>query len=277
MTDFCFGRGATMVTKPENSRRSGIAPSGAIPPYQRIKQEVTRLITSGHLAEGDRVPSDNELAASFQVSRLTAHRALRELAQERLVQRVHGVGTFVALQRETSSADKIYNIADEVRSSGRVLSAIVSRLGSVAASAAIAAEMAVRDGSALFHSAIVYRADGVPVQLEDRFVAPAFAPAYLAQDFGTQSTTDYLQSIAPADEAEQVIEASVPDATTRGLLKMAKGEACLTVIRKTWVAGRITTYTRFVHPGSRRRLISRMSRTSEAGPGRTSFFTLTES
>lgn len=264
------------MTQSGDNRRGGTASSGAVAPYRRIKQEVTRLIASGNLAGGDRVPSDNELAASFQVSRLTAHRALRELAQEGLVQRVHGVGTFVSLHRETSSAAKIYNIADEIRASGRALSAIVSRLGPVAASAAIAAEMAVRNGASLSHSVIVYRADDVPVQLEDRFVAPWFAPLYLDQDFGTRSTTDYLQSIAPADEAEQLIEASVPDATTRRLLTMAGGEACLTVIRKTWVAGRVTTYTRFVHPGSRRRLISRTSSASNAGLEQAPVFTLTE-
>lgn len=264
------------MTQSHDDRRQG-APAGAVPPYQRIKREVARLISAGELAEGDRVPGDNELAARFGVSRLTAHRALRELAQEGLVQRVHGVGTFVSVRRETSSAARIYNIADEVRSSGKALSALVSHLGPAAASAPVAAEMGLRDGAPLFHSAIVYRADGVPVQLEDRFVMPFFAPLYLDQDFGLQSTTDYLQSIAPADEAEQVIEAAVPDAGTRNLLKIAKGEACLVVVRKTWVGGRITTYTRFVHPGSRRRLVSRISRQAPGAPDLGAFFELVES
>lgn len=234
-----------------------------MPPYKRIKQDVARRIHNGQLAAGDRVPSDNELAGTFQVSRLTAHRALRELAQEGLVQRVHGVGTFVSTQRETSATDKIYNIAEEVRSAGKALSAVVKHLGSVAASAVTADEMDLREGECLFHSTILYCADGVPLQIEDRFVMPAFAPHYLRQDFTAASTTDYLQSIASADEAEQVIEAISPDVETRNFLKIAKGEPCLVVIRKTWVAGRITTYTRFIHPGSRRRLISRMSRAAE--------------
>lgn len=247
-----------------------------LPPYRRIKQEVARWIAVGELAVGARVPSDNELAQTFQVSRLTAHRALRELAQEGLVQRVHGVGTFVSAPRETSPAAKIYNIAEEVRSAGKVFSALVVHLGAVAPAPAIAGEMAIDDGRFLFHSAVVYCSDGMPVQLEDRHVMPDFAPHYLEQNFGAASTTDYLQSIAPADRAEQVIEASAPDAAVRGHLKLAKGEPCLTVTRKTWVGERITTFTRFVHPGSRRRLVSRISQRS-SGPDSSSFFRLIES
>lgn len=93
--------------------------NGAAPPYRRIKQHVTPLILSGQLASGDRVPSENELAATFQVVRLTAHRALRELAREGLLQCVHGLGTFVSAQRETAPASTIYNIADVVRSEGK--------------------------------------------------------------------------------------------------------------------------------------------------------------
>lgn len=262
--------------KPPKESPLGRLFPGPVPPYKKIKQDVTRMITSGQLVSGQRVPSDNELAASFQVSRLTAHRALRELAQEGLVQRVHGVGTFVAAPRETSAATRIYNIADEVRSTGKSFRSVVGYLGSVPVSAVIAAEMGIHEGERLFYSSVIYSSEGVPAQLEDRYVMPDFAPDYLGQDFTAASTTDYLQSIAPADEAEQVIEAIVPDAKTRRLLEVTNREACLLVIRKTWVARRITTYTRFVHPGSRRRLITRMSRRSEQGSDGGSLFGLIE-
>ncbi|WP_375458593.1 UTRA domain-containing protein [uncultured Enterovirga sp.] len=153
----------------------------------------------------------------------------------------------------------------------------VQRLETVALAPEIAAEMNVKAGVDVFHSVIVYLADGTPIQLEDRLVLPEFAPSYLAQDFRERSTTDYLQMIAPADQAEQIIEAGLPNAETKRLLKIRRGEACLIVFRKTWLGDLLTTYTRFVHPGTRRRLISRTSRPSHDGATETASFGLVES
>ena len=68
----------------------------AVPIYQLIKDAVVDKIRAGEWLPGTRVPSENALAAELGVSRMTAHRALRELTQHGLLTRVHGVGTFVA-------------------------------------------------------------------------------------------------------------------------------------------------------------------------------------
>lgn len=231
---------------------------GAVPLYEQIKVHIRELIAAGKLREGDRVPSEHQLASTFKVARLTVHRALRELSQEGTIRRVHGLGSFIAPRQITSPTARIYNIAEEVRSRGQEFSAKVEKLETVEASGLVAQAMEVQEGVRLFHSVIIYHADSVPIQLEDRYVLPAFAPSYLDQDFHSRSTTDYLQSIAPATEAEQVIEAIVPDAATRRILRCQKGEACLVITRTTWVGSLVTTYTRFVHPGMRHRLVSRM-------------------
>jgi len=52
-------------------------------------------IASGALRSGSRMPSEKELAATFDVSRNTARRALVELANEKMVVRRRGRGTVV--------------------------------------------------------------------------------------------------------------------------------------------------------------------------------------
>lgn len=52
------------------------------------------------LPAGTRLPSENELASTHEVSRLTARSALQELEQRQLVRRTRGSGTFVALRLE---------------------------------------------------------------------------------------------------------------------------------------------------------------------------------
>ena len=103
---------------------------------------------------------------------------------------------------------------------------------------------------------MVYSANDVPVQLEDRYVLPDFAPDYLSQDFTRQSTTDFLHAVAPATDAALMIEAVMPDAESRQLLRITRSEPCLVLTRLTRVRRTVTTFTRFVHPGSRHRIAS---------------------
>ena len=49
------------------------------PAYQGIKDFILSRIDAGVWAEGDQVPSENELAREFKVARMTVNRALREL------------------------------------------------------------------------------------------------------------------------------------------------------------------------------------------------------
>ena len=52
------------------------------PRYQELKDFIIEKISSGELKPTDRVPSENELVESKNVSRMTANRALRELDDE---------------------------------------------------------------------------------------------------------------------------------------------------------------------------------------------------
>ena len=63
--------------------------------YERICTHVLEQIRRGALRPGDRVPSEMELAAQFEVSRITSKRALEVLREAGLVERIRGKGTFV--------------------------------------------------------------------------------------------------------------------------------------------------------------------------------------
>jgi GntR family transcriptional regulator len=54
------------------------------------------LIEAGSYQPGERLPSQDELAAQLRVSRLTLRDALRSLEQEGVIQVKHGIGTFVS-------------------------------------------------------------------------------------------------------------------------------------------------------------------------------------
>ena len=222
-----------------------------IPLYERVKHHILDGINRGEWPDGARLPSEHELRALLGVSRMTVHRALRELSSEGLVTRVRGAGTFVATPRPHSELLELVDIADDIRSRGHRHSMRLVKLEVVRANAELAGFFALRASSNLFHSIVVHREDDIPVQLEERFVTPFFAPHYLQQDFSNDTTARYLTKIATTTEVQHTVSGIRPDGKTCRLLSIDCDEPCLSLIRETWVDSIPTTKSFFTYPGSR--------------------------
>ncbi|MCF0131738.1 MAG: GntR family transcriptional regulator [Pseudobutyrivibrio sp.] len=63
--------------------------------YDSIVRDIKSKINRGKYKQGDKLPSENQLAAAYDVSRQTVRKALGQLEDEQLVYAVHGKGTFV--------------------------------------------------------------------------------------------------------------------------------------------------------------------------------------
>jgi GntR family histidine utilization transcriptional repressor len=221
------------------------------PRYQQLKDLIIGRISNGELRPQDRVPSENELVESMNVSRMTANRALRELTDEGYVDRIAGRGTFVSDFRSRSHVLEVQNIADEIVRRGHTHSCAVLRQSRQHARGEIASALNVEQGSDVFHLLLVHSENGSPVQVEDRYVVADFAPECMQQDFQTVTPSAYLTAISPLQEAEQVVRATLPNAAVRQHLQMDDDEPSLVVIRRTWSHGRPVTFARLHHPGSR--------------------------
>ncbi|MGQ4665381.1 GntR family transcriptional regulator [Metabacillus halosaccharovorans] len=68
-----------------------------------MKNRIKEQIQSGKLRVGDRVPSEKELTEEYHVSQITTKNALAGLAEEGIVERIKGKGTFVCESSLTSS------------------------------------------------------------------------------------------------------------------------------------------------------------------------------
>jgi DNA-binding LacI/PurR family transcriptional regulator len=66
------------------------------PFYRQIYNYLLEEISSGRLKNGDQVPSEKELCGKYQVSRITSKKALELLAEEGIVSRFPGKGSFVS-------------------------------------------------------------------------------------------------------------------------------------------------------------------------------------
>jgi GntR family transcriptional regulator, histidine utilization repressor len=230
---------------------------GGVALYQQIKDFISRKIQDGSLRAGDRLPSEHELVARFGMSRMTVNRALRELVEQGRIVRVAGVGSFVAEQKPQSTLLQIANLASEIRERGHDYRCEMLTVERVAASLEIAAALDVRTGESVYHSVCVHMEDGLPIQLEDRYVNPRVAPDYLQQDFKQQQPSEYLVRNVPFDEIEHVVDAVLPTAEQAARLQMESAQPCLLLTRRTWTRGVPVTLVRCLHPATRYHLGSR--------------------
>ena len=236
----------------------------AQPLYARVKDHILANIRSGAWEAGRRVPSENELVESFGISRMTANRALRELTAEGFLSRVPGVGTFVKEQPALSSLMELRNIAEEIAQRGHTHSSRVISKREIESNPALAEEFEDRALKHVFHLVMVHEENGIPVQLEDRYVNPRAVPDFLDGDFSGTTPTALLLAATPVDELEHTVEATLPTLEQQRLLGIGALEPCLALHRRSWSKGLVVTAVTLTYPASRYALYSR-HRTSERG------------
>ena len=222
--------------------------------YQQVKEHVLRKIAEGAWRAGDRVPSEQELVATFGVARMTVNRALRELAEQGSIVRVAGVGSFVAEEKPQSTLLRIANIVEEIRGRGHDHRFELLSCERLSAPVDVAASLQLQAGASVFHLLGVHHENGVAVQLEDRWVNPRVAPDFLEQDFSTEQPSDWLVRNVAFDEIEHVVDAMLPTAWQAEHLQITPTEPCLMLTRRTWCRGQVVTMVRCLHPSSRYRL-----------------------
>jgi len=225
--------------------------SAPAPIYQQIKATIEQKISSGEWPAGQKLPSENDLVQALDVSRMTINRALRELTQQGLVNRVHGRGSFVAERPRHASLIELEDIAVEVAQAGKRYHAEIINLNQGPADAELAELMQVDVGSELFFLRAVHFQDNQPIQLESRYVNPQLVPEFMQQDYAKVTSTAYLLQQFRPEEMEHIVKAVIADPTTRELLQISREQPCLELSRRTWFNQQVVTQVTLTYPGNR--------------------------
>ena len=125
---------------------------------------LTDRIRRGVYPAGSQVPPEHQLAAEFSVSRATIRSALTALAQQGLVARRHGVGTFVSqLSRLANPLNEAEDFAYMIARGGAAPGVRFVRIGVAQPERAVGEALQLAPGQAVLRSHKIFTADGAPV------------------------------------------------------------------------------------------------------------------
>ncbi|MEB3100853.1 GntR family transcriptional regulator [Ferviditalea candida] len=146
------------------------------PAYQRIKEELENQMESGELQEGQRLPSEVEMARRFAVSRETFRAAVRKLEEEGKVRIRHGVGTFVIrpLDPIPSSIDRLSSTSEMIQTAGLQEGQHQESIRREACQTEWAEFLKIRPGDPVIVSERMRKANGEPISFNINIMPYSF-------------------------------------------------------------------------------------------------------
>lgn len=223
MTDMATTLNATATPDPDTPERDRF--------WSRIAQQLADAIASGLYQPGDRLPSENILAAQFGVNRHTIRRSLASLNQRGLVRSSQGSGTFVeafavdlALGKRPRHRQNLAQLG--VRGALQILHA-----DTVQASAEQALALQVPTGSALLYLQVLGEGDGHPLHVSERyFPLPRFARlAEMVESSGSITAAFAKHGVHDYVRQESRISARLPEPQVAAWLDQTEARPVLLV------------------------------------------------
>ncbi len=181
-----------------------------IPLYHQIVQNITDLVEEGKLPEGTMLPSEWELTNLYSVSRLTVRQALKELERNGLVNRRHGIGTFVSTPVITQLTPSKMSFSQKMLQIGKKPSNKTVSLTRLPASKEVANMLQIPEKTPVIELVRVRYADDEPIMIETAYLPADRFSDLTEENLGAGSLYQFLNeyysiSIAAVDQTLQPV------------------------------------------------------------------------
>ena len=137
-----------------------------LPVYIQIHDQIKANIENETYKIGDRLPSERELAKQFGVSRMTLRQAIQTLADEGILERKIGSGTYVARQKVQEKMSGTTSFTEIMRSLGRVPSSKAVAYFLTAPSSSEMEKLQLEGHETILRMERIRYADDVPICFE---------------------------------------------------------------------------------------------------------------
>jgi GntR family transcriptional regulator len=198
------------------------------PLYQLVIDHIKQLNASGEWTAGMRLPSENELARRFGVSRATLREALRILEEEGFIIRKHGIGTFIAEKPVFKGGiEQLFSVTEWIRRTGYTPGTSGFSMRILPATDEWKERFALKDLFALYEITRIRTANGEPVVYCRDFVPSPYLHERWKEEY--ESLLEALTNIAGIDIRYAVanIRPVAGDPVVSPALHLSQGESML--------------------------------------------------
>lgn len=228
--------------------------SSPIPMYFQLKEKLESMIKSGELKVGDRIYSENELCEMYDVSRITAKRALDEMVKEGYLYRLPGKGSFIQGRKIDHKLSTFYSFTEQVESQGMVPGSKIVEIKKISADEVISEALVIEEGTKVIFIKRLRMADDSIIALDHSFIPLTVCDDITFEELENNSLYQVLRNkgIIP-DRAVEEFFAELLAEDDAKLLEAKPGTATLKVGRKTYSQDRLIEYNYRYYKGNQYR------------------------
>lgn len=224
-----------------------------VPLYAQLMDIIIGNIENGILKRNEKIQSERELCATYNISRATVRQAIQELEKEGYIYKVQGKGTFVSHKKIKQDLLKFYSFTDEMKREGRVPISKVLDFKILNCNLKIAQKMNIKKEEMIYKFTRLRLADNDPMLLETTYVPYNRFPGITKSDLEREAMYDIFTKRFDAhiDRAEETFQPVLTREYEQKLFNMKKETPSLKIERITFESERIIEYTITIARGDR--------------------------
>ena len=226
-----------------------VLPQGG-PLYLQLKRWIEDAVRRGVIKPGDALPSERELAARVDMSRVTVRKAMQHLVREGMLVQRHGSGTYVAPQpnRVEQSLSQLTSFAEDMARRGMAVRSVWLDRGIYYPSPLETVSLGLSASDNVARIARLRISGDTPLAIERAALSSSILPD--PEKVGTSLYAHLEKSGNRPVRAIQRIRAVSIEEEDAALLEIEPGAASLHIERISYLAsGRVVEFTRSIYRG----------------------------
>jgi GntR family transcriptional regulator len=226
-----------------------VLPTGG-PLYLQLKRWIEAAVSRGDIKPGDALPSERDLAARVEVSRVTVRKAVQHLVREGVLIQRQGSGTYVAQpqHRVEQSLSQLTSFTEDMARRGMAVSSLWLDRGLYNPSPEETVVLGLSPGDLVARVARLRLSGDAPLAIERATLSATTLPDPQAIGSSLYAALE-KRGLRPVRAIQRIRAANLNEDDAR-LLEVSPGVAALNIERIGYLAsGRVVEFTRSVYRG----------------------------
>jgi GntR family transcriptional regulator, N-acetylglucosamine utilization regulator len=224
------------------------------PIYYQLQELLVGKIESGELKPGDKLPSENELADKYEISRNTAQKAIRALVNWGLAQRIQGKGTYVCNKTVTLSITASLSLTSEIIGLNKVPHSHILQAKVIEASFDIANKLGVKKDTKVYSIQRIRSVDDLPLMIQTSYIPVSYLPKLLEKNLEDKSLFGVIMHEygIKIDKASEMMRAVSVTKFEGEILQIPEFSPAFLLQRQTYLDdGRVLEYAKTIVRGDK--------------------------